>query len=608
MLRNGALRSEAGFRDTLLKDPKANFAMKVHMVAVLLLLLQQTAMSIQQQQPAPKSSIEGTVVRVGTAEPIAGARVTVERTGSNPSEANSVSADFQGKFIINALDAGTFLMEVAANGYARQKYGQRFEGGPGTLINLAAGQNVKNVVIGLTPAGYVNGSVRDDTGGPAVDLQIQLFRMTYDAFGQRSLRSVGSTTTNDRGEYRLYWVTPGRYYLAARSAERPTSSLNFDPRSPNAVQERYALTYYPGALDVQEAAAIDVQPGMNLTAIDFTVLRQQLYKIRGRVIDSRSGRLPGAVTIQARSESPTGESEIIAFSEGSVPSGRNASYNATDGTFEIRNVVPGSYVVKAEIPGGQQDARPGPLPAAAVLVTVSNSDINSLTLNILPPVSMSGHLTIEDDESSTMEDFDRIRVRLIPADRLARSALPNSPQSQTLNPDGTFRIDNVKPGEYQVLICMALASNSSNCARNTPNFYLKDARFDHMDVLNRPLQFAGIALTPLDIVLNRKPGQIEGVVVNDKRQPVAGIRTILIPDQDRGRIGLYKFAETDQAGRFTIRGITPGAYKVFAWEALEEWAFFDSDLMQRFERYGTAVRISESDELRTEVKLIPAGM
>ena len=128
-----------------------------------------------------------------------------------------------------------------------------------------------------------------------------------------------------------------------------------------------------------------------------------------------------------------------------------------------------------------------------------------------------------------------------------------------------------------------------------------------MDMLNSPLQFAGIALTSLDIVLSRKPGQIEGVVVNDKRQPVAGIRTILIPDQDRGRLGLYKFAETDQTGRFTIRGITPGAYKVFAWEALEEWAFFDSDLMQRFEPYGTPIRVSESDELVTEVKLIPAG-
>jgi hypothetical protein len=202
-----------------------------------------------------------------------------------------------------------------------------------------------------------------------------------------------------------------------------------------------------------------------------------------------------------------------------------------------------------------------------------------------------------------MKDFERIRVRLIPADRLARLALPNSPQSQTLNPDGTFRLDNVKSGQYQVLVCLA-----TPCIRDTPDFYLKDARFDRTDVLNGLLQFSGIASTPLDIVLSPKPGRIEGVVVNDKQEPVGGIRTILIPDQNRDRVRLYKFAQTDQSGRFTIRGIAPGAYKVFAWEALEEWAFFDPDLMLRFEPYGTRIRVSESDELSTEVKLIPAGM
>ena len=530
--------------------------------------------------------------------------MTVARTGSNPSEEISVSADFQGRFIINDLDAGEFLMEVAANGYVRQEYGQRFAGEPGKPLNLAAGQSVKNVVIGLTPAGYVNGSIRNDTGGPAVGLQIQLLRARYSAFGQRTLRSVGATTTNDRGEYRLYWVTPGRYYLTARAAG--LIPLGFDRGSPNAVQESYPLTYYPGVLDIQEAAAIEVQPGVNLTAIDFTVSRQQPYKIRGRVIDSRSGQRPGAVTIRILSESPDGESETIALSSGGFTV--NASYNATDGTFEIRNVAPGSYVVKAEILGTNQDALTSTVPSASASVMVSNSDISGLMLNVLPPVSISGHLMIEGRELSTMQDFERIRVRLIPADRLARLALPSSPQSQTVNPDGTFGIDNVKPGQYQVLVCMGLGSDPFFCARNTPDFYLKDARFDHTDVLNTPLQFAGIAPTPLDIVLSRKPGRIEGVVVNNKHDPVAGIRTILIPDQNRDRIGLYKFAETDQSGRFTIRGITPGAYKVFAWEALEEFAYFDSDLMQRFEPYGTSIRVSESDELPTEVKLIPAGM
>jgi hypothetical protein len=575
--------------------------MKVYTIAALLLFLQRAAPDIR-QQPVQKSSIEGTVVRIQTAEPIPGARVTIERTGSTPSEAISVSTDFQGKFVVNDLDAATFLMEVAANGYARQAYGQRFAGGEGTFINLAAGQSLKNLNIELTPAGYVNGSVLDDTGGPAVGLQMQLLRVTYNGFGQRVLRSVGSTTTNDRGEYRFYWVTPGRYYLAGRSPERLTLPPGFDSRSPNAVPERYALTYYPGTLDAREAAALEIQPGANLSAIDFTVGRQQLYRIRGRVIDSRSGQQPGAVTIQVRSESPTGESEMIAVSSISVSSSVYAGYNAADGTFEIPNVLQ-SYFLKAEIPAAQQDVRPGAAPSASALVTVSNSDIRGVMLNILPAVSIAGRLTIEGSGLSTVPDFEQIRVRLIPADPLARFALPNSPQSQTLNPDGTFRIDNVKPGQYQVMVCL-----TSPCARNTPDFYLKDARFDHTDVLNTPLQFTGIATTPLDIVLSRKPGRIDGVVVDGKGQPAARTQIILIPDQNRDRVGLYKFAKTDQDGHFIIRGITPGAYKVFAWEALEEFAYFDPDLMKKFEPYGTRVQISESDELRSEVKLIPAGM
>src|SRR5438105_1387545 len=49
-----------------------------------------------------------------------------------------------------------------------------------------------------------------------------------------------------------------------------------------------------------------------------------------------------------------------------------------------------------------------------------------------------------------------------------------------------------------------------------------------------------------------------------------GVQVVLIPDQDRARYDLYKVAPSDSARHFTIRGITPGAYKVFAGEALEE--------------------------------------
>jgi hypothetical protein len=82
---------------------------------------------------------------------------------------------------------------------------------------------------------------------------------------------------------------------------------------------------------------------------------------------------------------------------------------------------------------------------------------------------------------------------------------------------------------------------------------------------------------------------------------------VLIPDQHRDRVDLYKTAVTDPSGRFTIRGITPGEYKIFAWEALEQFAYFDPDLLRKYETQGKAVQISESDKETADVKLIPAA-
>src|SRR5262249_60264061 len=117
----------------------------------------------------------------------------------------------------------------------------------------------------------------------------------------------GTAKTNDRGEYRLYWLTPGKYYLSAGSASGPTRALEFGGTgdSPNGLQESYALTYYPGAADLKDAAAIEVQAGGELSAIDFNVPGQLLRKVRGRVIDSRTGQRPAPANLSIASRSLT---------------------------------------------------------------------------------------------------------------------------------------------------------------------------------------------------------------------------------------------------------------------------------------------------------------
>jgi len=169
------------------------------------------------------------------------------------------------------------------------------------------------------------------------------------------------------------------------------------------------------------------------------------------------------------------------------------------------------------------------------------------------------------------------------------------PSTQPIDQDGTFRIEGVLPGQYRVRVEQLPA-----------DFYLKEARFDQIDVLNSPLQFTGSYSQPLEILLSPKAAQISGTVVTDKSEGAPRAQVVLIPDRNRDRLELYKTATTDQNGRFTIRGIAPGEYRVFAWEAIEQYGWFDPDRVLQSEPQASRVRISESEKLTLEVKLIPA--
>ena len=71
-------------------------------------------------------------------------------------------------------------------------------------------------------------------------------------------------------------------------------------------------------------------------------------------------------------------------------------------------------------------------------------------------------------------------------------------------------------------------------------------------------------------------------------QPATAATVALVPDEPRrAQTRLYKGITTDQYGRFTIKGIAPGGYKLFAWEVVEEGAYQDPDFLKPFEVLGT---------------------
>jgi len=577
--------------------------------------------------------VEGVVTRAGTGELLAGALVTLSRVmtsassgvtspvlsgaigglppGSSivsvfadtPPSIPSVTTDTDGRFVFENLDAGLYSLQVLRDGYARQSYGQRVAGGPSTAIRLVAGQSMKNVAIALVPAGNVAGVIRGADGRPQAGVPIQLLRATYNASGQRAFHVEGSARTNDRGEYRLYWLTPGRYYLSAGTAPGPNKGSSTSAGNPNEVPDRsFALTYYPGVRDARAAGLIDVNAGAELDGIDFIVPVQQLLRIRGRVTDSSTGQPPPAVGLSLAYRTLAGNSG--AFSAGE-------KYNAKTGEFELRNVPPGSYLVQAlaldqpaskDGADGQALVRIAALatrPNARVPIEVSNADVDGVLLTLTAGVAVPGRITVDGMPVSTIPGWDRIRVQLKPAleSAFGPGMQPAAPIPQAPRADGGFTIAGVSPGEFLVGPITGLPSG----------FSIKEARFGQADVLNQPLRFPGVPGSGLEIVLSSRASQLDGTVLDARSSPAAGARLVLVPDLQRNRTDLYKTALSDSSGRFVFRSVPPGDYRVFGWEALESYAYFDQDLLRRVDSQSVAVRISESAASSVTVSMIPAN-
>src|SRR5262245_11784662 len=266
--------------------------MKLAAVVTVVMILQ--AFSSPSPQQPLGSTIEGIVVRGATGEPISGARVqAVPAAPQPPLPAQppvmppTITTDAAGRFLVPQLEPGVYHLFVSAETYVSQDCGS------GKPVNVAPGQKVTGIRIPLMAAGNVNGHVRDLDGKPLAGVPVQLLKPMYNFRGERTLRSAGAASTNDRGEYRVFWVTPGRYYVIAGSAYSIRRPPLAGVAGPNEIPGQSVLpTYYPNAAELSGATPVDVQSGADLTGFDFAVQRQPARRIRGRVIDAVTGRWP----------------------------------------------------------------------------------------------------------------------------------------------------------------------------------------------------------------------------------------------------------------------------------------------------------------------------
>jgi hypothetical protein len=528
-------------------------------------------------------SISGRVTNAVTGEPLKKARVTLRRSGSTGTTAvpatDSVVTDASGAFEFRNVYPGDCTLLAARPGFAGRVRASSSGMGSMVRLALASGQKVTDLKLRIDPEGVISGKVVDENGDPARNVMVSALRPSY-AQGVRRLTSEGITvgSTNDLGEYRIFGLTPGRYYVQARSS---ASSL-YGAGLPATADRIYPAVYYPGSLDLETAARVEVRAGAEAGNTNFTLRPAQAAKVRGRVVDGASGQPPGRAIV---SISPAGS--------GMSGVGGAAAANAK-GEFEIGGLLPGPYTAFASAAAGNR------MLSARETIAVGATGLSGLLLRLAAGASLAGTVRPDDATQAAGLDLTKLRVYLrspeaavtIGGPVFAGSVAGAGPVPGAVDDQGNFTLENVSAFRMMASI-----------GGLPDGYYLKSASFENQETVDTGFEATGTGRYRLDLVAGGDGAQLDGVVLDIKDQPVGVAMVVLVPaDPDRRPARLYKNTDTDQNGQFTLKSIPPGKYLLYAWENVDDGAWFDPEFMARYEKQGESIAFDPQEHKTVNLK------
>ena len=508
--------------------------------------------------------ISGSVVKLAAGEPLRKARVQL-RSQDERTRAIAVVTDADGRFALKGIEPGGYKLTVSRNGFVQQEYGQRKPTDPGATLTLRPGQEIKDLVFRLIPSAVIAGRIFDEDGEPLPSVQVSALREVY-AEGKRAFATANVASTNDLGEYRLFGLPPGRYFLSAVYPRWDRYGVNTDDSDPQvSEQQGFAKMFFPGTPDATKALTLGIKPGEEITSIDILMRQVRVYHIRGHVYNQLTKKAGVDAGVFLRSKTPSQEWE---FGE------QQAVVEKRDGSFDIPEVLPGSYVLTAYWfdEGKPVTAR------TSIDVGAANVEGVALTLgaglNIPGRIIWNGQPGLEANELTIMPR---------PAD-----GGRNFWGSSNARVDGTnsFVLKDMGEGTYFAEIW----GQSKDC-------YIKEVRYGSSSVLDEGFTVTRSNPTSLEITISSRGARLQGAVSDEDGLPAAGVQVVLVPEAPRrGLHRLYKSATTDQYGRFDIRGVAPGDYNLFSWEEVESGAWEDPEFLKPFEKKGQSVSVQDDDQ------------
>jgi hypothetical protein len=514
--------------------------------------------------PAPPgtATLRGHVFAADTGLPLRKTQVRI--FASDIRENRLATTDAEGRYEFKEVRAGRYTISASKGSYVGLSYGQQRPLDAPKPLQILDNQSVERVDLSLPRGSVITGKIVDEFGEPMSDVQIapQAYQTVQ---GQRRLMPVGrQTSTDDMGEFRVFGVPPGQYYLTA--TWRSQNPMNSEDRT------AYAPVYFPGTDNPAQAQRITLGVGQQISDIVMALKPIRATQVSGTATGSDGRPMTGQIMVMS--------------TNGFGFNMSGGGMIRPDGTFIINGIAPGEYTLRAQSfgPAGVGET-------AVVKITATGDDITDLHIVGAKPSTASGRIVTDPGAGSLAPGLTLMLTPMTPGE------IPMGTQPARIADDGTFEL---KSGPGRMRINMFGPGGGGG-------WTIRAVRLNGTEITDTGIEFKpNEDISGLEVEFTNRLTTITGLVTNARGEGVKDYSAIAFSqDRERWKIaGRYvSLGRPDQDGRFKMSGLAPGDYYVVALDKIEPGQQSDPEFLDVIRAKATAVTIREGETRTIDLKI-----
>lgn len=500
----------------------------------------------------------GYVYETSTGRPVKGAEVAMY-VGTAPI---AVTTEADGRFRFEEVPPGDWMLTVRKDGYVlanSARWGAR-------RIMIAPGELRSDLILRMQGTGTLSGRLLDSSGRPVTGGLVQVSRSVYHEFQREpaGVSSLGSQTTNDKGEFRFFGVPSGMYFVQA------------GPPQGNITD---GVTLYPGEIEIARAQRIEVRPEEETHLLDLTLRPRMKGAIRVHIRNATSSPLPGELASRIRvvplgwDVDGSSQSQLLYMND------RSSVVPGVDRLFYPPFI--GSYVLHTAFlvpPSGNM--------AGYARVDYSGNDVDVDFIVARLEAQIKGRVLLETATGATQ-----------PMNGAEIEFYGVGPESGFSQKNGTFNIRGLLSGPYQF----------SGAFEIPKGHYVASVMDQDRDLLRTGLNVT--ETTPeIEVRVKGDAGSLSGKVTDRRGRATVQASVALVPqgllETRTDRHNTYRLEQSAPNGTFELTDIIPGDYLIYAWSDVYDGALMDPSFMDRYRGKGLPVKVEPRAKLQMDLMIL----